>query len=76
MSAETNPFLIDTKLFDGALPFNQIKNSHFVPALKSAIEIAKKNVTNIIQNTAAPTFENTILAIETCSDNLDIILFW
>lgn len=74
MSAETNPFLIDTKLFDGALPFNQIKNSHFVPALKSAIEIAKKNVTNIIQNTAAPTFENTILAIETCSDNLDWIL--
>lgn len=74
MSGENNPFLKANTLFDGALPFDQIKNSHFLPAIQEAITTAKKNVAAIIQNPAPANFENTILAIETCSDKLDWIL--
>lgn len=74
MALENNPLLVDNKLFDGAFPFDLIKNSHYVPALEKAIELARANVEKIIHNSDTPNFENTVLAIETCSDKLDQVL--
>jgi len=45
-------------------PFSSIKNSHFLPAFKNAIEIAKKEIEEITSSTEKPTFKNTIEALE------------
>ena len=55
-----NPLL---SYFDIA-PFSQIKDEHYLPAFKNAIEIAKQEVQDIVTNTESPTFTNTIEALE------------
>jgi Zn-dependent oligopeptidase len=45
-------------------PFSKIRNEHFKPALIKAIEEARKEVEAIAENPDAPTFENTIEALE------------
>lgn len=59
-----NPFLQPySTVFDTA-PFEDIKEEHFLPALEEAIIQGKQEVEDIAANTAAPTFENTIAALE------------
>ena len=55
-----NPLL---QLFDFA-PFSKIKEAHFIPAIENGIKNAKKEITQIVENPQAPTFENTIEALE------------
>ena len=64
-----NPLL---NSFDTA-PFSQIKNEHFKPAFLTAIEDARAEIKNITTNNAAPTFENTIEALEFSGQQLDRI---
>lgn len=45
-------------------PFNLIKNEHFKPAILEAIRIHHGEIEAIANNTAAPTFENTVVAME------------
>jgi len=45
-------------------PFNQIENSHFLPAFTNAIELAKNEIDKITSNTEEPNFINTIEALE------------
>lgn len=45
-------------------PFSIIKNKHFQPAFETAIALAKKEIDVIVENTAPPTFENTIEAMD------------
>ncbi len=67
-----NPLLEKSKNFDGALDFDKIKNSHFIPALKQEILESKKNIDKIIDN--APSFKNTIEALEcACSKASNIV---
>nr|WP_298791532.1 M3 family metallopeptidase [uncultured Allomuricauda sp.] len=56
----SNPLL---NSFDQA-PFEQIKNEHFKPAFISAIESARKEIDAITNNSDAPTFENTLEALD------------
>lgn len=56
----SNPLL---NPFDFA-PFSKIENAHFSPALINAIKIAKEEIDVIVTNTEAPTFSNTIEALE------------
>ncbi|WP_459211037.1 M3 family metallopeptidase [Aquimarina rhabdastrellae] len=56
----SNPLL---QVFDTA-PFATIQPDHFLPAIKNAIAEAKKEINTIVTNTAAPTFENTIEALD------------
>lgn len=44
-------------------PFEKIKPEHYEPAIDSAIQIAKKEINAITENTAPPTFENTVEAL-------------
>ncbi|WP_405399239.1 M3 family metallopeptidase [Maribacter sp. Asnod2-G09] len=58
--------------FDTA-PFSQIKNEHFKPAFLQSIEDARAEIDAITNNTEAPTFENTIEALEFSGQKLDRI---
>ncbi|WP_421804403.1 M3 family metallopeptidase [Flagellimonas sp.] len=64
-----NPLL---EPFDEA-PFSKIKNEHFKPAFLQAIEDAKKEIDAIVANTEAPTFENTLEALDFAGYQLDRI---
>ncbi|MCK0108748.1 M3 family metallopeptidase [Flavobacteriaceae bacterium S0825] len=54
-------------------PFSKIKNENFLPAFKSAIEKARKEIDAIVKNTESPTFKNTIEALEFSGQELDRI---
>ena len=56
--------------FDTA-PFSQISNSDFLPAIKNAIDEAKKEIDAITNNSEKPSFENTIAALDFSGEHLD-----
>ena len=59
-----NPLLKDFNEPFGTIPFNELKIEHFVPAVDAAIEEAKSEMDAVIANMDAPTFKNTVLAME------------
>lgn len=59
-----NPFFEEWKTPFGVPPFDQIKDEHFMPAFKKGMEIEVKEVDAIVNNSEAPTFDNTIKAME------------
>lgn len=61
-----NPLL---NKFDQA-PFSQIKNEHFAPAIKQLIADTKEEVNVIVDNKDAPTFSNTVEALENTGQQL------
>ncbi|HZH68928.1 MAG TPA: M3 family metallopeptidase, partial [Flavobacteriaceae bacterium] len=67
--SKQNPLL---QPFDAA-PFSSIKNEHFKPAFEHAIAAAKAEIDVITSNSEAPTFENTIEALEYTGQQLDRI---
>jgi len=58
--------------FDTA-PFSEIKNEYFKPAFLKAMADARAEINAITSNTVAPTFENTIEALEFSGQQLDRI---
>ncbi|OIO11522.1 MAG: peptidase M3 [Flavobacteriaceae bacterium CG1_02_35_72] len=54
-------------------PFSIIKTAHFKPAFKKAIILAKQEIDAIVNNNEAPTFENTIVALDFSGNTLDRI---
>lgn len=54
-----------------AAPFDQIKNEDFLPAFQTLIQEAEQEIQTIAENTAAPTFENTIEALAFAGEQLD-----
>ncbi len=59
-----NPLLADYDTPHQTPPFDKIKVEHYKPAFEYAIEEARKEVDAIVSNAEAPTFENTIEALE------------
>jgi peptidyl-dipeptidase Dcp len=59
-----NPFYAASTLPFQAPPFDKIKDSDYQPAIEAGIAQALKENEAIANNTAAPTFENTIVAME------------
>ncbi len=60
----TNPLLGDYKTPYQTPPFGQIKHEHYIPAVDSAISLARAEVDEIINSTDEPTFENTIVEMD------------
>lgn len=59
-----NPLLSKFDTPFGTVPFDIIKDEHFLPAIKDAIKMAKEEI-DIIKNDCSPsTYENTIEALE------------
>ena len=51
-------------------PFDKIKNEHFKPAILEGIKKHQEEIDAIANASAAPTFENTILAMENAGELL------
>jgi peptidyl-dipeptidase Dcp len=69
-----NPLLEKFTLKDQAVPFTSIQDDHFLPALDEAIEQAKKNIDLIKKTKSEPSFENTIILLETSSELLERVM--
>lgn len=69
--SRTNPLLKKSKSPHGTPLFNEIKTEHYLPAFDYAIEEARRELDAIINNPEAPTFENTIVALERCGADLN-----
>jgi len=67
-----NPFLNPQKrnVYD-ATPFDEIQTAHFLPAVDAGLKEAEENIEKIKNNPEAPTFKNTIEALELASELLD-----
>jgi peptidyl-dipeptidase Dcp len=60
-----NPLLAEwTGPYGGVPPFDQVRVEHFKPALEAAMAQERAEVEAIANNPAAPTFQNTIEAME------------
>ena len=71
--SKNNPLLqyFDTPF--NTAPFSKIKKSHFKPAFKKAIALAKQDIDAIITNNEEPTFKNTIEALDFAGQTLERI---
>ncbi|RLD89093.1 MAG: M3 family peptidase [Bacteroidetes bacterium] len=54
-------------------PFDRIKEEEYLPAFKAAMAIAKKEIEQVAANTAEPSFENSIEALEKSGKQLTAI---
>lgn len=62
--AAENPFLKEFSTPFGVPPFSEIEPGHFLPAIKTGIDLQNKEVDAIVSNPAPPDFENTIAALD------------
>ncbi len=70
-AAHKNPFLTPSKLPFQAPPFDKIKDSDYLPAFKEGMKRQMEEIKKIADNSAAPTFENTLVALEKSGQMLD-----
>ena len=68
-----NPLLQKFNTKHNSAPFNEIKEEHYLPAFKELIDISKKEIDAIAQNTEAATFQNTIEALAYSGEQLDAV---
>ncbi len=66
-----NPLLCESPLDYGAPQFDKIRNEHYLPAFKEAISEAKAEIDAIVANPDAPSFGNTVEALEFSGDKLE-----
>ena len=66
-----NVFLQEWDTPYGTAPFSQITLDQYMPAFKAGIAEEKANIEAIIKNPDAPTFENTVLAMENAGPILE-----
>ncbi|MFT4093485.1 MAG: peptidyl-dipeptidase Dcp [Niabella sp.] len=60
----SNPFAKQSELPFQAVPFDKIKSTDFKPAFEEGIKEHIAEIEKIANDTAAPTFENTLVALE------------
>ena len=68
---DTNPFLLPYTTQYEIPPFESIKTSDFIPAIKAGLKEQEENIFRIVRNRATPDFDNTILPLENLSPILD-----
>tara|TARA_B110000091_G_scaffold95776_1_gene104351 strand:+ start:811 stop:2940 length:2130 start_codon:yes stop_codon:yes gene_type:complete len=66
-----NPLLTEWKTQFGVPPFDKIENEHYKPAFMVGIKEQKDEIAAIINNAKAPTFKNTIEALEISGSTLN-----
>lgn len=69
----SNPLLQVSPLPNHAPPFDQVEESHYMPAIEKAIAEALENIKAIRESKDEPDFENTIVALETASETLGVV---
>lgn len=69
-----NPFFDEFTTVHNSVPFSSIENKHYEEAIDRGIEIQNKEIADIVNQSAAPTFENTIVALERSGSDLNRVL--
>lgn len=64
VAGHENPLLAIWDTEFGVPPFDQIQNDHYLPAFREAMKIHRAEIDAIVANQEAPSFENTIVALE------------
>ncbi len=70
---EMNPLLAEFETPFGVPPFDLVEYEHYMPAFKKAMEMQNAEIDEIISNNAAPTFENTVAALDYSGARLDAV---
>lgn len=70
MTMTQNPLLQPFDAPHGTAPFPLIKNEHYLPAIKEGMAVGRREIDAIVNSSAQPTFENTIVALERTGDVL------
>jgi len=69
-STDINPFFLEYTTPFQVPPFDKIKTEHFLPAVEEGMKQQEKAIEAICSEKDAPTFENTIEALESSGDLL------
>ena len=64
LRTDINPFFQEWNTPYGVPPFNFIKDEHYMPAFEKGMKNNLKEIDDIVENPEAPTFSNTIEALE------------
>lgn len=67
---EENPFFGEFQTTYGTPDFNKIQFAHYEPAFMRGIEQQNEEIKAIVENKEAPTFENTIVALDNSGEIL------
>ncbi|MFC6267301.1 M3 family metallopeptidase [Frigoriflavimonas asaccharolytica] len=70
MELANNPFMKKSSLQYQAPEFDKIKDEHFKPAFDYGLKIQLQEIDAIANNADAPTFENTVVALENSGEIL------
>lgn len=68
-----NPFLEKFNTPFETIPFDKIENEHFKPAIETAMAEGKSEVKAITDNSEAPSFANTIEALERAGSKVNTV---
>jgi peptidyl-dipeptidase Dcp len=71
---EGNPFRTEWTGPYGVPPFAEIRTEHFRPAILKGILESRAEIAAIVDNPEAPTFDNTILALERSGKSLNKVM--
>ena len=63
-AGRVNPLMSPSPLPFGAPPFDKIKDEDFKPALEAGMKAQIAEIAAVADNAAAPTFDNTLVALE------------
>ncbi|MEM9168249.1 MAG: M3 family metallopeptidase [Pseudomonadota bacterium] len=67
---EGNPFVKAWDTPYGVPPFAEIRDEHYMPAMKAAILELRDEIAAIADNAEAPTFQNTVVALDVVGKQL------
>lgn len=72
--AATNPLLVPSDLPNHAPAFDKIRDEHYLPAIEKGLAEAKDELQALKSNPDAPTFDNTIIALENMGETLGHVM--
>lgn len=70
VTAEKNPLLADWETPYGIPPFAKISEVDYQPAIDQGVKELRADIQAIVETKAMPTFDNTILALDTSGETL------
>lgn len=73
VAAQDNPLLTTPNTPFQSPPFDLIRNEHFIPAIEAGIRQHQAEIDAIVSNPEAPTFDNTILAMDRAGQLLEYV---
>lgn len=70
----SNPFFTEFSTVHNTIPFDKVENKHYEEAIDRGMELQNKEIEAIVSCADAPTFENTIVALERSGADLNRVL--